>query len=83
MRVRNLGHLHLPVVKILVGVEIGTIATDEVIKVIEVRTATEEEVVAMYILRSTTKVLPVEQTSSLICLVTVAGRTQIAPITNA
>jgi hypothetical protein len=47
MRVRYLGHLHLPVVKILVGVEIETIATDEVTKVIEVRTATEEEVVAM------------------------------------
>jgi hypothetical protein len=68
---------------ILVDVEIGTIATDEVTKMMEVRTATEEEVVAMYVSRSTTKVLPVEQSSSLIFLATVAGRTQIAPIANA
>jgi hypothetical protein len=82
MRVKYLGHLHLPMDTILVDVEIGTIATDEVTKVMEVRTATEEEVVAMYVSRSTTKVLPVEQTSSLICLATVVGRTQIAPIAN-
>ena len=59
------------------------IATDEATKVIEVRTATEEEVVVVFISTSTTEVHRVGQTSSPTFPTTVADQMQTAPTANA
>ena len=65
------------------GVVVERIAADEAIKVIEVRTATEEEVAAVFISASKTKVTRVGQTSSPTFPATVADQMQIAPTDNA
>jgi len=65
-----------------VGVVIERIAADEAIKVIEVRTATEEVVAAVYISASKTKVPRVGQTSSPTLPATMADQ-KTAPTANA
>jgi hypothetical protein len=81
--VRHLHHLLHPVVRTLVDVMIKMIETDEATKVIEVRTATEEEVVPVFMSTSKTEVHRVELTSSPTFPATVVGQMQTAPTTNA
>ena len=59
------------------------IEADEATKVIEVRTATEEEVVVVFILTSKTEVQRVRQTLSPTFPATVADLMQAAPTANA
>ena len=64
------------------GVVIEMIVTAEATKVIEVLTATEEEVVAVFVSTRKTEVHHVGQTSSPIYPATVADQMQTAPTTN-
>ena len=64
------------------GVVIERIVTAEATKVIEVLTATEEEVVAVFVSTRKTEVHHVGQTSSPTYPVTVADQMQTAPTVN-
>jgi hypothetical protein len=65
-----------------VGVAIEMIVTTEATKVIEVLTATEEEVVAVFVSTRKTEVHHVGQTSSPTYPATVADQMQTAPSAN-
>ena len=64
------------------GVVIEMIVTTEATKVIEVLTATEEEVVAVFVSTRKTEVHHVGQTSSPTYPATVADQMQTAPTAN-
>ena len=64
------------------GVVIEMIVTTEATKVIEVLTATEEEVVAVFVSTPKTEVHHVGQTSSPTYPATVADQMQTAPTVN-
>jgi hypothetical protein len=65
-----------------VGVAIEKSVTAEATKVIEVLTATDEEVVAVFVSTRRTEVHHVGQTSSLTYPATVADQMQTAPTVN-